>query len=117
MSKTEWKKSILDGLREVYDPEIPINVVDLGLVYELEVNEEGDVYLRIGATTPSCPVTEDLVYTVELVVRERVPARSVQVDLDLETRWTPFMMTPEGRKAFQRSFGYDIVERWSSRAR
>ncbi|WP_409366324.1 metal-sulfur cluster assembly factor [Metallosphaera sp. D4-4] len=97
----------------VYDPEIPIDIVNLGLIYELEVSDEGDVFARIGATTPSCPVTSDLEYTVEQVIKETVPAKSVRVDLDLETKWTPLMMTREGREDFKRKYGYDIVKQWA----
>ncbi|QKR01069.1 metal-sulfur cluster assembly factor [Metallosphaera tengchongensis] len=102
----------MDGLREVYDPEIPIDIVNLGLIYELTINDAGEVYIRVGATTPSCPVTDDLVYTIEQVIKESVNAKSVKVDLDLETGWTPLMMTEEGRETFKRKYGYDIVEMW-----
>jgi len=49
---------------------------------------------------------------VETVVKEAVPAKSVQVDLDLETQWTPLKMTPEGRERFKKIYGYDMVEMW-----
>ncbi len=112
VSADEWKKKIMEGLKEVYDPEIPIDIVNLGLIYELRISEEGDVYIRIGATAPTCPVTDDLVYTVEQVIKETVSPRSVKVDLDLDTRWTPLMMTEEGREQFKQKYGYDIVEMW-----
>ncbi|BBL47050.1 metal-sulfur cluster assembly factor [Metallosphaera sedula] len=111
--KEEWKRRIMENLHQVYDPEIPIDIVNLGLIYELEVSDEGDVFARIGATTPSCPVTSDLEYTVEQVIKETVPAKSVRVDLDLETKWTPLMMTREGREDFKRKYGYDIVKQWA----
>ncbi|MCY0860595.1 MAG: metal-sulfur cluster assembly factor [Sulfolobaceae archaeon] len=110
----EWKRKIMEGLKEVYDPEIPINIVDLGLIYDLKITDDGKVYIRVGATTPSCPVTEDIAYTVEQVIKETVNAKEIQVDLDLDTRWTPLMMTEEGRKEFKRKYGYDIVEYWLS---
>ncbi len=110
----EWKRKIMEGLKEVYDPEIPINIVDLGLIYDLKITEDGKVYIRVGATTPACPVTEDIAYTVEQVIKETVNAKDIQVDLDLDTRWTPLMMTEEGRKEFKRKYGYDIVEYWLS---
>ncbi|BDB99516.1 metal-sulfur cluster assembly factor [Saccharolobus caldissimus] len=113
IDKGEWKNKILENLHQVYDPEIPIDIVNLGLIYELNVSDEGDVYIRIGATTPACPVTEDLQYTVEQVIKETVPARSIRVDLDLETQWTPLMITKEGREEFIKKFGYDIVKRWA----
>lgn len=58
-------------------------------------------------------VTEDIVYTVEQVIKERVPAKKITVDLDLETQWTPLMMTKEGREEFKKKYGYDIVKQWA----
>ncbi|ACP37569.1 protein of unknown function DUF59 [Sulfolobus islandicus M.14.25] len=113
--KGEWKKKIIQGLHEVYDPEIPIDIVNLGLIYQIDISDDGDVYVRIGATTPACPVTEDLQYTVEQVIKESIPAKSIRVELDLDTEWTPLMMSEEGRKEFIRKFGYDIVKRWAER--
>lgn len=52
---------------------------------------------------------------MEQVVKESVQAKSIKVELDLETEWTPLMMTDEGRKEFIRKFGYDIVKRWAER--
>ncbi|AAY81363.1 conserved protein [Sulfolobus acidocaldarius DSM 639] len=108
----EWKKKIMEGLKDVYDPEIPIDIVNLGLIYELRISEEGDVYIRVGVTTPYCPVTEDIAYTVEQVIKETVNAKSINVELDLDTRWTPLMMTDEGKETFKKRFGYDIVQMW-----
>jgi metal-sulfur cluster biosynthetic enzyme len=110
--KEEWKKKLMDALTQVYDPEIPVDIVNLGLIYELNVSDEGDVYIRMGLTAPGCPVVDDLIYTVEQVVRETVPAKSVQVDIDIEKQWTPLMMTPQGREKFKQMYGYDIVEMW-----
>jgi Predicted metal-sulfur cluster biosynthetic enzyme len=110
--KEEWKKKLMDALTQVYDPEIPVDIVNLGLIYELNVSDEGDVYVRMGLTAPGCPVVDDLIYTVEQVVRETVPAKSVQVDIDIEKQWTPLMMTPQGREKFKQMYGYDIVEMW-----
>jgi metal-sulfur cluster biosynthetic enzyme len=110
--KEEWKKKLMDALTQVYDPEIPVDIVNLGLIYEINISDEGDVYIRMGLTAPGCPVVDDLIYTVEQVVRETVPAKSVQVDIDIEKQWTPLMMTPQGREKFKQMYGYDIVEMW-----
>lgn len=47
--KGEWKEKIIQGLHEVYDPEIPIDIVNLGLIYQINISDDGDVYVRIGA--------------------------------------------------------------------
>jgi metal-sulfur cluster biosynthetic enzyme len=107
----EWRKKIVENLKTVYDPEIPINIVDLGLIYELKIGEEGDVYIKIGATSPF----DYLLLAVEEVIKEAVKPRSLKVDLDLQTTWTPLMMTEEGRKMFKERFGYDILEVYKER--
>ncbi|MDT7860999.1 MAG: metal-sulfur cluster assembly factor [Saccharolobus sp.] len=112
VDKEEWKKKIMEALKDVYDPEIPVDIVNLGLIYDLKIDDEGNVYLRLGLTAPGCPVVDDLIYTVEQVIKETVPAKSVEVDIDLDTQWTPLKMTPEGREKFKQLYGYDIVEMW-----
>lgn len=112
IDKEEWKKKIMEGLTQVYDPEIPVDIVSLGLVYELKIGDDGSVYIKIGLTAPGCPVIDDLVYTIEQVIKESVPASSVDIDVDLDTQWTPMRMSPEGREKFKKLYGYDIVEMW-----
>ncbi|BBG24021.1 metal-sulfur cluster assembly factor [Sulfuracidifex tepidarius] len=112
IDKEEWKKKIMEGLTQVYDPEIPVDIVSLGLVYELKIGDDGSVYIKIGLTAPGCPVIDDLVYTIEQVIKESVPATSVDIDVDLDTQWTPMRMSPEGREKFKKLYGYDIVEMW-----
>jgi len=112
VNKEEWKKKIMEALTQVYDPEIPVDIVNLGLIYELKISDEGEVYIKLGLTAPGCPVVDDLIYTVEQVIKETVPAKSVEVDIDLETVWSPLKMTPEGREKFKKLYGYDIVEMW-----
>ncbi|WP_425487484.1 metal-sulfur cluster assembly factor [Metallosphaera tengchongensis] len=112
IDKEEWKRKLMEGLKEVYDPEIPVDIVNLGLIYDLKISDEGDVYLKLGLTAPGCPVVDDLVYTVQEVVKETVPARNVDVDVDMETQWSPLKMTAEGRDKFKKIYGYDIVEMW-----
>ncbi|MEM0373760.1 MAG: metal-sulfur cluster assembly factor [Sulfolobales archaeon] len=112
INKEEWKHKIMEALTQVYDPEIPVDIVNLGLIYDLKISDEGEVYIKMGLTAPGCPVVDDLIFTVEQVIKETVPAKSVQVDLDFETQWTPLKMTAEGREKFKKLYGYDIVEMW-----
>jgi len=51
----EWKSKIMSALTEVYDPEIPVDIVNLGLIYELKIDQEANVYLKLGLTAPGCP--------------------------------------------------------------
>jgi metal-sulfur cluster biosynthetic enzyme len=111
MNKEELEKKVLDALRQVYDPEIPVNIYDLGLIYEMRITDEGDIYIKLGVTTPFCPLMTSLESAVEDEIKNRVPeAREVKVELDLETAWSPKMITKEGREQLKAIYGYDIVE-------
>ncbi|MGC8752507.1 MAG: metal-sulfur cluster assembly factor [Fervidicoccaceae archaeon] len=111
MNEEELEKKIIEALRQVYDPEIPVSVYDLGLVYELRINENGEVFIRLGLTTPFCPIMTELASAVEDEITKRVPeAKNVKVELDLSTPWSPKMITKEGREQLKAIYGYDIVE-------
>ncbi|KSW12750.1 phenylacetic acid degradation protein [Pyrodictium occultum] len=109
------KKKVIEALRTVYDPEIPVNVYDLGLVYDIKF-EGGKVKVRLGVTAPGCPVTGQIALMAEEAIRQNVPeVKDVEVELDIETPWDPRRVTPEGRKLLQELFGYDVVEEWIKR--
>jgi FeS assembly SUF system protein len=108
----EIKKKIIEALRQVYDPEIPINVWDLGLIYELKVNDEGEVYVKMTLTTPGCPIAGIIENQVFDAISEVPGVKKVKVDLVFDPPWTPERITKEGREAFKQVFGYDIVEAW-----
>ncbi|HEU4793453.1 MAG TPA: metal-sulfur cluster assembly factor [Nitrolancea sp.] len=89
---------VMAALREVFDPELGINVVDLGLVYGVEI-EGDDILVRMTLTTPGCPLHDTLTQAVDEAVRYFNPsAGSVSVDLIWEPRWKPEMITPAGRR-------------------
>lgn len=83
---------VRDALRHVIDPELGINVVDLGLVYDVEVRD-GRVRVAMTMTSPACPLGESLTAEAEAAIREAIPeATSVDVRLTWEPRWNPSMM-------------------------
>ncbi len=89
---------VMAALREVFDPELGINVVDLGLVYGVEI-EGDDILVRMTLTTPGCPLHDTLTQAVDEAVRSFNPsAGTVSVDLVWEPRWKPEMITPAGRR-------------------
>ncbi len=89
---------VMSALREVFDPELGINVVDLGLVYGVEI-EGDDILVRMTLTTPGCPLHDTLTQAVDEAVRYFNPsAGSVSVDLVWEPPWKPEMITPAGRR-------------------
>lgn len=88
---------VLETLRQVIDPEIGCNIVDLGLVYSI-ADDEGVVTIRMTLTTPGCPMHETICDGVRNVLLELPGVRDVQVELVWEPRWHPSMMTDTGRQ-------------------
>lgn len=82
------KAAVIDALRTVYDPEIPVNIYDLGLVYDLDVDEKGAVAIRMTLTAPGCPVAQTFPCTVECAVREVPGVTDVEVELVWDPPWT-----------------------------
>lgn len=98
MEKHITEETIIELLKEVYDPELGINIVDLGLIYEVKIHD-GQVYVRMTLTTPGCPMHTAIVGGVHRALEGEPGIQSVDVDLVWEPRWTPDRMTPEGREA------------------
>lgn len=94
--KKELLQRIYEELRQVVDPEIGLNVVDLGLVYEVVIQEQ-KILLRMGLTTPLCPYGPELLRTAEVVVREATGYPEVEVEYVMDPPWNPSMMSPEAR--------------------
>lgn len=90
------ESDILAALREVLDPEIGLDVVSLGLVYEIRVDEAA-VRVELGMTTPTCPLGEQLVRDAEERLAPVVGRRSLRVELVSTPPWTPERMSPEAR--------------------
>ena len=107
------KEKVIEALKTVYDPEIPVNVYDLGLIYGLEVDEEARVKIRMTLTAPGCPLAGMILGLAEGAVKEKVPeAKDVRVELVWNPPWTPERVTPEGREALKNLLGYDLVGEW-----
>ena len=116
VDKEAIRRKVLEVLKNVYDPEIPVNIVDLGLVYGVDVDDEGNVRIRLTLTVPSCPVAGLVVMQAEEMVKQYVPeAKDVRVELVFDPPWDPRRITPEGRKLLKELFGYDVVQEWLER--
>lgn len=87
---------VLDALRNIYDPEIPVNIYDLGLIYGLEINE-GHVLITMTLTTPHCPVAESMPGEVETRVGAVPGVGSVEVNLVWDPPWDPQKMSDEAK--------------------
>jgi len=88
---------ILEALREVYDPEIPVNIYDLGLIYDVHVDEYGVVDIEMTLTSPACPVAGILPGQVEQKVREVNGVADVTVELVWEPAWSMDRMSEEAK--------------------
>ncbi|MDK2373305.1 MAG: iron-sulfur cluster assembly protein [Candidatus Korarchaeota archaeon] len=115
--KEEIRRRVIEALKTVYDPEIPVNVYDLGLVYRVEVDDEGNVTVDMTLTSPGCPVAEMVLNMAEAAIMERLPDREVKVNLVWEPFWTPDKVNEEGRKKLEEIYGYDFVGEWLKRQR
>lgn len=93
--------SIYDGviaaLKDIFDPEIPVNIYDLGLIYGVEVDPEGGVVVTMTLTTPHCPVAESMPGEVELRVGAVPGVRDCEVNLVWDPPWDPAKMSDEAR--------------------
>ncbi|ABW01096.1 metal-sulfur cluster assembly factor [Caldivirga maquilingensis] len=109
----EKVKRIVEALRDVYDPEIPINVYDLGLIYDITLEDGNKLKVKMTLTAVGCPLSQDLGYRVGEAIQAAVPdASDIDIDVVFDPPWTPLRMTPLGREMFKAIYGYDIVEQW-----
>ncbi len=92
------EEMVLDVMRDVYDPEIPVNVVDLGLIYDLKI-EDDTVYLTMTMTAPGCPFGEQLKSESRERVISGTGAKDADVTMVLDPPWSPAMMSDDARKA------------------
>lgn len=88
---------IILALKTVYDPEIPVDIYELGLVYDVQISEEGDVKVVMTLTTPNCPVAESLPAEVKQKVEEVDGVKSVDLELTFEPSWNKDMMSEEAK--------------------
>ena len=93
--KTKIEERIVDVLKTVYDPEIPVNIYDLGLIYRVEVNDEGIVDIDMTFTAPSCPAADFILEDVRQKVDNIEGVKSANVNLVFEPEWDKSMMTEE----------------------
>jgi FeS assembly SUF system protein len=99
MEKTleQLENEVLDMIRTCYDPEIPVNIYELGLIYEININENRDVQVLMTLTSPSCPVAETLPPDVENKIKGIEGVNSAKVDITFEPPWEQSMMSEEAK--------------------
>jgi FeS assembly SUF system protein len=88
---------IISVIKTIYDPEIPVDIYELGLIYDVMVNENFDVKILMTLTTPNCPVAETLPVDVEDKVKTMKGIKSVEVEITFDPPWTQDLMSEEAK--------------------
>ena len=90
-------EAVIDALKEIFDPEIPVNIYDLGLIYAVDVTSDGHVAVTMTLTTPHCPVAESMPGEVELRIGAVPGVRDAEVNIVWDPPWDPAKMSDEAR--------------------
>ena len=94
---SDLQASVVEALKSIYDPEIPVDIYELGLIYDVAISEDGDATVTMTLTTPHCPVAESLPNEVELRVLSVPGIRDAEVKLVWDPPWDPSRMSDEAR--------------------
>ena len=95
MDKVKLERDIVRALRQVFDPEIPVNIYDVGLIYNLDVNDEGEVKVIMTLTAPNCPEADRVVEDVHEAVSDTPGVTDVKIELVFEPVWDKSRMSDE----------------------
>lgn len=88
---------VIKALKQVYDPEIPVNIYDLGLIYELVINKKHDVAIKMTFTAPNCPMADEVMAEVKTSVEDVPGIKSCNIELVFEPVWDKSMLSEEAR--------------------
>ena len=91
------EEKIVEMLRLVYDPEIPVNIYELGLIYDIDIDEEKNVKIKMTLTAPNCPAADFILEDVRMKVDSIEEVKSVDIDLVFEPEWDKDMMSEEAK--------------------
>lgn len=97
VDKRAMEDRIIDVLKSIYDPEIPVDIFELGLIYEIRISDEADVTLIMTLTSPNCPVAESLPAEVEEKVGGAKDVNSAKVEIVFDPPWDKDMMSEEAQ--------------------
>ena len=102
--------AVILALKQVYDPEIPVNIYDLGLIYELNINKEHEVHIVMTFTAPNCPMSEEVMAEVKHSVESTPGVKSCDVELVFEPAWDQSLLSDEARLALGMDVDLDDKE-------
>lgn len=97
-------ESVILAIKQVYDPEIPVNVYDMGLIYELNINKKHEVYIKMTFTAPTCPMADEVLSEVKHNVELTPGIKGCTIELTFDPVWDQSMLSDEARVAL----GWDI---------
>ncbi len=97
MNTKELENKVIEKLKTVYDPEIPVDIYELGLIYSIDVINESHIKIQMTLTSPSCPEAETIPGTVELTVKEIPGIETVEVEVTFSPPWEKEMMSEEAK--------------------
>ena len=92
-------EAVVLALKQVYDPEIPVNVYDLGLIYELNINKERKAYIKMTFTAPNCPMADEVMEEIRYNVEHTEGISGCEIELVFEPAWDQSMLSDEARVA------------------
>lgn len=101
------KQRVIDELKQVYDPEIPVNIHDLGFIYNVDVGENGEVHILMTLTVPGCPIYNLIIQDIKSRVGAIDGVTNVDVELTFEPRWSVDRITEDGKRRL-RELGYKV---------
>ena len=97
MNKFEIESNIVKALKNIYDPEIPVNIYDLWLIYEINVDESGKAVVTMTLTAPNCPMADELLAEVSRGIIDVPEVNDAEVILTFEPPWTPDKLSDEAK--------------------
>jgi FeS assembly SUF system protein len=97
IQKKELEEKIIAELKLIFDPEIPVNIYEIGLIYKIEIDDEFNVHILMTLTTPNCPVAESLPLEVREMVKIVAGVKSVDLELTFEPPWDMEMLSDEAK--------------------
>ena len=93
----QLESKVISVLRTIYDPEIPVNIYDLGLIYDIKITAENEIVVLMTLTAPACPVAGSLVAEVELRIKEIPEVKDAKVLLTFDPPWDPSLLSEEAK--------------------
>ena len=97
MNTQDLGEKIVKELKSIFDPEIPVDIYELGLIYDVFVNEDNEVKILMTLTSPNCPVAESLPLEVEEKIRSIDEVKSAEVEITFDPPWTKDLMSEEAK--------------------